>query len=115
MIDTEGSPRRDERATFDGMKDRLLYVTDATGEVLAVQVTLADWIQLLERICDLEAQLRPESKLDKRLDAVVRRRVGNKKKVSLDDIGFVGTGREMTRAEQLLVSTHIAMRKAEKS
>lgn len=95
------------------MKDPLLYVTEANGEVLAVQVALEDWIALLEQLCELEQRLRPKSALDKRLDAIVRDRTGNKKVVSLDDIGFVGTGRELTRAEKLLVSTHIAVRKAE--
>ena len=61
-----------------------LYVTKPHGTVVAVQVPIADWIELLERICDLEEHLRPTSKLDRQLDALVRQRLRKKK----DQLGF---------------------------
>jgi len=97
------------------MDPELSYVTKPDGTVVAVQVPIADWMALLERLCDLEQQLRPKSALDKRLDAIVRDLVGDKKEVTLDDIGFLGTGRAISAAENLLISAHIATRKASKS
>ena len=88
-----------------------LYVTKPQGTVVAVQVPIADWIELLERICDLEEHLRPTSKLDRQLDALVRQRLRKKKDLSLDDVGFIGTGRPMSKAESLLISAHIQLQR----
>lgn len=89
-----------------------LYVTEPHGTVVAVQVPIADWIELLERICDLEDQLRPTTRLDRQLDALVRQHLRKTNDVSLDDVGFIGTGRPMTKAESLLISAHIQVKKA---
>ncbi|HMQ76043.1 MAG TPA: hypothetical protein PKE21_08785 [Flavobacteriales bacterium] len=80
--------------------------------MVAVQVPIADWIELLERICDLEEQLRPTTKLDRQLDALVRQRTRKKKDLSLDDIGLIGTGRPLSKAESLLISAHIQVNMA---
>ncbi len=88
-----------------------LYVSEANGVVVAVQVPIADWIDLLERICDLEEQLRPTTKLDRQLDDLVRQRTRKKKDLSLDAIGFIGTGRPLSKAESLLISAHIQLQR----
>ena len=93
------------------MKHQILYVTDAKGKVLAVQVALEDWIALLEKVCELQQKLRPKSPLDRQLAALVRKRIGNKKNVDLDDIGFIGTGRAVSEEVSMLISAHIQARK----
>jgi hypothetical protein len=90
------------------------YVTEPSGKVVAVLVAIEDWIKLLEYVCDLEHKLRPTSAQDRRLDAIVRKQLRNKKQLELDDIGFIGTGRAMTEAESLLVSAHIQRSKAKR-
>jgi hypothetical protein len=97
---------------FGTMKHPLLYVTNAKGKVLAVQVAIEDWIALLEKVCALQASLWPKGKLDNRLDALAQKRVGHKKKMELDDIGFIGTGRVITEEETMLISAHIQANKA---
>jgi len=89
-----------------------LCVTESNGTVVAVQVPIADWIELLEQICELEEHLRPTTTLDRQLDALVRQRFRNEKNLSLDDIGFIGAGRPMSKAESLLISAHIQVKKA---
>lgn len=98
--------------TFGTMKHPLLYGTNAKGKVLAVQVAIEDWIALLEKVCAMQESLRPKTKLDKQLDKEVRKRIGNKKKADLDDIGFIGTGRAITEEETMLISAHIQANKA---
>ncbi len=90
------------------------YVTEPSGKVVAVLVAIEDWIKLLEYVCDLEQKLRPTSALDRRLDAVVRKQLRNKKQLELYDIGFIGTRRAMTEAESLLISEHIQRSKAKR-
>jgi len=97
------------------VKHPILYITDAKGKVLAVQVDLKDWIALLEKLCDLQQKLRPTTALDKRLDTEVRKRIGNKKKVDLDDIGFIGTGRAVSEEESLLMSAHVQLLRSRNS
>lgn len=97
------------------MKQNLLYVSEPNGKVTAVIVAMEDWIALLERICDLQEKLRPKNPLDRKLAALVRKRVGNKKNVDLDDIGFIGTGRSMTKEESMLISVHIQAMKAKRT
>lgn len=93
------------------MKKPIGYITAPDGTVVSVVVPIADWIELLERICDLEEQLRPTTKLDRQLDALVRRRTRKKKDLSLDDVGFIGTGRSLSKAESLLISAHIQLQR----
>jgi len=100
---------------FGDMKHPILNVTDAKGKVLAVQVAIEDWIALLEKVCALQENLRPKTQLDKQLSELVRKRIGNKKKVELDDIGFVGTGRVITEVESMLMSARVQANKAERS
>ena len=88
-----------------------LCVTESNGTVVAVQVPIADWIELLEQICELEEHLRPTTTLDRQLDALVRRRTRKKKDLSLDAIGFIGTGRPLSKAESLLISAHIQLQR----
>lgn len=106
--------RRSEKLGFHIGKLKPLYVNEPNGKVVAVLVAIEDWIALLEKVCDLEQKLRPTSALDKRLDALVRKQLRSKKKLDLDDIGFMGTGRAMTEAESLLVSAHIQLSKTER-
>lgn len=89
------------------MKHPVLYVTNAKGKVLAVQVAIEDWIALLEKVCALQERLRPKAKLDQQLSEVVRKRIGKKRKVDLDEIGFIGTGREIMKEETMLISARI--------
>ena len=98
--------------TFGIMKHPILNVTDAKGKVLAVQVAIEDWIALLEKVCALQENLRPKTQLDKQLSKLVRKRIGNKTNVDLDDIGFVGTGRVISEEESMLFSAHIQAKKA---
>ena len=98
--------------TFGIIKHPTLNVTDAKGKVLVVQVAIKDWIALLEKVCALQERLRPKTQLDKQLSKLVRKRVGKKKKVDLDDIGFIGTGRAITEEETMLISAHILAKKA---
>lgn len=100
--------------TFGSMKHPVLYVTNAKGKVLAVQVALEDWIALLEKVCALQESLRTKTKLDKQLDEELRKRIGNKKKVDLDDIGFIGTGRAITKEETMLISARIQANKSKR-
>lgn len=107
--------RHSPKPNFCIEKLRPLYVTKANGKLIAVQVAIKDWIALLEKLADYEEQLRPKSKLDKQLAELVRKRVGKKKNVDLDDIGFIGTGRPMSDMESLLTSAHIQAQKAKRT
>lgn len=89
------------------MIKKLQYLTEPRGKVVAVVVPINDWIAMLERICDLEAKLRPKTKLDRQLDAIFQKRSRKKKDLNLDDIGFLGTGRTISQAESLLMSAHV--------
>jgi hypothetical protein len=97
------------------MNTRIQYVAEPNGTVVAVQVELNAWIALLEKLANYEERSRPTSKLDRQLAVLVRKRVGNRKKVDLDDIGFIGTGRPMSEIESLLISAHIQAHKVKQS
>lgn len=97
------------------MMHPILNVTDAKGKVLAVQVAVEDRNALLEKVCALQENLRPQTRLDSQLSKLVRKRIGNKRNVDLDDIGFIGTGREITEEETMLISAHILAKKAKSS
>ena len=101
--------------TFGIMKHPILNVTDAKGKVVAVQVAMEDWIALLEKVCALQERFRPNTQFDKQLSKLLRKRIGNKRKVDLDDIGFVGTGRVITEEESMLMSARVQANKAERS
>lgn len=96
-------------------RPRPQYVTKLNGKVVAVQVAMADWVALLEKLCDLEQKLRRSNALDRRVDAIVRKQLTNKKQPDLDDIGFIGTVRAMSEAESLLVSAHIQAANAKRA
>jgi len=97
------------------MKNPLLYVSNTKGKVLAVQVAIGDRNALLEQVCALQENLRPQTQLDKQLSKLVRKRIGNKKKVDLDDIGFIGTGRVVSEEESMLMLARVQANKAERS
>ncbi|QQR85893.1 MAG: hypothetical protein IPJ76_14980 [Flavobacteriales bacterium] len=99
--------QRSPKAGFSIEKLRPLFVSEAHGKVVAVLIPIEHWIALLEKLVDHEERSRPKSKLDDQLAELARERVGKKKTIDLDDIGFIGTGRAMSEAESLLVSAYI--------
>lgn len=67
------------------MKVPVRYVNDADGNVQAVQITVEDWNDLVERVRHYEQLLKLRSTLSKALSQVARMRTGKLKKRTLKD------------------------------
>lgn len=72
--------------TFGIMKHPVLYVTNSKGKVLAVQVAMEDWNELLEKVRHYEQLLKLRSTLSTALSQVARMRSGKLKKRTIKDV-----------------------------